>query len=138
MICENCMRILIENIERQKKERQGNASPSVFDMCTNMRENENGVFYSLCDEQIEKAWDAVVKWVKKKEKKVNKSKYLLGSDHPWLNFLNARAESLYWSRNRMKYSDEKLAYVYSMDPMQVKLILMSYEEYLEKEKKNVV
>lgn len=37
MICENCMRTLLENIQKQGSDRSGNGCPTVFEMCTNMR-----------------------------------------------------------------------------------------------------
>ena len=63
MICENCMLRLIQNIKKQKKDRHS-IYPSIFSMCTNMRlRDTDNVYYSLCTEQTEKAWEAVITWV---------------------------------------------------------------------------
>ena len=58
------MRRLIRNIMLQDKNREGKGFPSFFERCTNCRERD-GSFYSLCTEQTEKAWEAVLDWVEK-------------------------------------------------------------------------
>lgn len=46
------------------------------------------------------------------------------STHPWGAFLHARAIALRWLRDEMKETPEKIAQTMSMDPGQVRLILM--------------
>lgn len=60
--------------------------------------------------------------------------YLPESDHPWGNFLQARAKALQWVRDEFKYSNAELAKKFSMDEMQVYLILAHQDKYvLERE-----
>ena len=54
------------------------------------------------------------------------------TDHPWGKFLNARAEALKWSRDEMGYNITQLTRQFSMDEMQVKLILMQVDEQDQK------
>ena len=46
------------------------------------------------------------------------------STHPWGAFLHARAIALRWLRDEQKETPEKIAQTMSMDPGQVRLILM--------------
>ena len=66
MICENCMRTLLDNITKRNVNRTGKGYHSIFDMCTNMRKR-NGALHSLCSEQTELVWKAVLEWVGEKE-----------------------------------------------------------------------
>ena len=50
---------------------------------------------------------------------------IMKSNHPWQNFLYARRLAMEWMKTECKYSDEEIAKQLSMDPMKVKLILMT-------------
>ena len=52
-------------------------------------------------------------------------KMIMKSNHPWQNFLYARRLAMEWMKTECKYSDEEIAKQLSMDPMKVKLILMT-------------
>ena len=53
--------------------------------------------------------------------------------HPWGEFLKWRYRALKWCKEEFEDSDKELASKFSMDEMQVTLILMSTDHPLYKE-----
>lgn len=53
--------------------------------------------------------------------------------HPWDEFLKWRFKAMIWVKNEFGYSNKKIAEVFSMDEMQVYLILDSHDHPLHKE-----
>ncbi len=49
-------------------------------------------------------------------------------NHPWSQFLYARAVAMYWMREEMGRSNAEIAMALSIDEMQVRLILMQWDE----------
>ena len=55
------------------------------------------------------------------------TKRTIESDHPWAKFLEARMHAMAWLRADGA-DDAQIAKTMSMDPVQVHLILMHYDE----------
>lgn len=53
--------------------------------------------------------------------------------HPWGEFLKWRRKAMIWSKEKFKYSNAQIARNFSMDEMQVYLILESYNHPLHEE-----
>lgn len=74
--------------------------------------------------------------------KSNFFKRLKKCDHPWSNFLYARAVAMDWLRQNMKTDEEKekaysiIARNMSMDEIQVQLILMQWDDEVKNETAN--
>jgi len=62
-------------------------------------------------------------------KKVDSGSKSIEDFHPWDEFLKARVKALKWAKKEMKHDNERIAYQFSMDAEQVRLIL----EYAEKQ-----
>jgi hypothetical protein len=54
--------------------------------------------------------------------------HLKNVNHPWSQFLYARAVAMNWMREEMNRSNAEIAMALSMDEMQVRLILMQWDE----------
>ena len=54
--------------------------------------------------------------------------HLKNVNHPWSQFLYARAVAMVWMREEMNQSNKEIAKALSMDEMQVRSILMQWDE----------